>query len=85
MYQNLACPSTLVGYPANVDKGRRVFQGQWKVATDQKPEMIMVQKEMQARKLACRQNLSVMTTMFLDVAIFPNDSLQIRQAKLLPI
>jgi hypothetical protein len=44
MYQNSACPSTLVGYAANVDKGRRVFQGQWKVATDQKPEMIMVQK-----------------------------------------
>jgi hypothetical protein len=44
MYQNSACPSTLVGYAANVDKGHRVFQGQWKVATDQKPEMIMVQK-----------------------------------------
>jgi hypothetical protein len=44
MYQNSACPSTLVGYAANVDKGRRVFQGQWKVVTDQKPEMIMVQK-----------------------------------------
>jgi len=44
MYQNSACPSTLVGYAANVDKGCRVFQGQWKVATDQKLEMIMVQK-----------------------------------------
>ncbi len=44
MYQNSACPSMLVGYVANVDKGHRVFQGQWKVATDQKPEMIMVQK-----------------------------------------
>jgi len=79
MYQNSACPSTLVGYAANVDKGDKVFQGQWKVATDQKPEMIMVQKKMQARKLApCRQNLLVMTTLFLDVAIFPNDSLHIR-------
>jgi hypothetical protein len=44
MYQNSACLSTLVGYATNVDKGHRVFQGQWKVATDQKPEMIMVQK-----------------------------------------
>ncbi len=44
MYQNSACPSMLVGYVANVNKGHRVFQGQWKVATDQKPEMIMVQK-----------------------------------------
>jgi len=33
-----------MGYVANVDKGHRVFQGQWKVAIDQKPEMIMVQK-----------------------------------------
>jgi hypothetical protein len=33
-----------VGYAANVDKGHRIFQGQWKVAVDQKPEMIMVQR-----------------------------------------
>ncbi len=64
MYQNSACPSTLVGYAANVDKGRRVFQGQWKVAIDQKPEMIMVQKRNAGKEASLRENSPSLRTLF---------------------
>jgi hypothetical protein len=64
MYQNSACPSTLVGYVANVDEGHRVFQGQWKIATDQKPEMIMVQKRNAGKEAGLRENSPSLRTLF---------------------
>lgn len=78
MYQNSACPSTLVGYAANVNKGHReYFKVNGKSQQTRSLKCSWYKEEMRARKLDCRQNLLVMTTLFLDVAIFPNESLQI--------